>query len=102
MFLPAGPSFATNASLVPPPYALPVVVGKFVDDVVPVTYAVPSTHTAMALPTSLPLPPRYVEYTSGAPETSSFDTNPSSPPDAVVCTAANVVGKFVEAVRPVT
>ena len=57
--------------------------------------------TAMPMPLSSLLPPRYVEYTSPDPVASSFVTKASIEALAV-CTAPGVVGKLVESVRPVT
>src|SRR5438132_13499781 len=55
----------------------------------------------MALPTSLPKPPRYVENTSASPVGLSFVTKASVPPAR---TAWNppAPGKFGEVVEPVT
>ena len=54
--------FATKASA--SPALLPSIgkdVGKLVEYVNPVIYALPDVSTAMSLPQSPPLPPRYVE-----------------------------------------
>src|SRR5262245_65136194 len=58
--------------------------------------------TAIAFPTSSPVPPRKVEYTGAEPSEFSFVTNASRLPPSVACTAPAVVGKFVENVPPVT
>src|SRR6266511_2255751 len=75
--------------------------GKFVEPVLPVTYAEPRESTAIAKPWSLLLPPRYVEYTRAVPVAFSLLTNTSWSPLALV-SAPTGVGKFVELVEPVT
>src|SRR5436190_22608024 len=96
---PAGLSFLTTPSLpaAPPPtgrvaWTPPPVGGKSVDAthgaaahaVEPVMYAAPVPSTAIALPTSVPAPPRYVEYTSAVPAAFSWVTNASRPPASTV------------------
>ena len=55
----------------------------------------------MALPTSLPKPPRYVENTSASPAGLSFVTKASVPP-ARAAWKPPAPGKFGEVVEPVT
>ena len=61
--VPAGLTFVTKASMLVGEVVsnAPVVVGKFVELVSPVTYALPEESTAIALPSSEALPPRNVE-----------------------------------------
>src|SRR5207253_2398099 len=113
----AGVSLVTRASVTPAPsptgravWTTPAVVGKSVDTshgapahaVEPVMYAAPVPSTAIALPTSVPAPPRYVEYTSAVPAAFSWVTNASRPPASAVCVTPPAVGKFADNVPPVT
>src|SRR6266511_2561307 len=79
----------------------PGVVGKSVEQVLPVTYTAPSTDNANPSTRSQMLPPRKVLYTNERPDGSSLVMNPS-PPAYVVSNAPGVVGKSCEAVRPPT
>ncbi len=58
--MPEALSFVTNASETPLRLVsmAPVAVGKSVDWIVPVTYALPAESTAMPKPKSAPAPPR--------------------------------------------
>ena len=56
----------------------PGVVGKLVEQVSPVTYALPCPSTAIAVPMSPPLPARYVVYTIAEPVGFSFVTKMSA------------------------
>src|SRR4030095_3316148 len=108
---PREPSFATKASFTPagPPggrtaWITPGVVGKSVsvehgaaEQVVePVTYAAPAVSTVIALPTSVPAPPRNVENTSAAPEGLSLVTKASRSPPRLTWAAPSVTGKSAE------
>ena len=60
--LPDGPNFVMKASLAPcREDARAPARGKSADAVCPTTYASPEESTAMASPSSLPMPPKYVE-----------------------------------------
>jgi hypothetical protein len=78
-------------------------VGKFADRVSPVMYDCPAPSTAIAVPMSSLLPPRYVEYVRAEPAGSKRVTK-ASLVDAAPSVAWNglTVGKLVEAVVPVT
>src|SRR3989339_1272850 len=103
-------SFVTKASAwLKPPYIndwsyAPAVVGKSVELVNPITYALPLPSMAMASPQSFqPLPPKNVLYKSAVPVELSFVTKPSvSPPLNDWSYAPAVVGKSVDTVCPVT
>ena len=60
---PVASSFVTYESIAPASavWSAPAVVGKSVESVRPVTYALPTPSTAIAKPKSGPVPPRYVE-----------------------------------------
>src|SRR5215510_11913022 len=58
--VPVGSIFVRNAWIAPENVKGPVA-GKFGEDVAPVIYALPLSSTAMARPSSLALPPKYVE-----------------------------------------
>src|SRR3954463_3144897 len=77
--------------------------GKSGDIVRPPTYAFPEPSTAMARPSSLLLPPRYVEYTTSLPSAVSRATNADVLviPSGTPCTALTV-GKSGDPVVPVT
>jgi hypothetical protein len=77
---------AMNASSGPPPDApcRELTVGKFVDEVVPVIYALPPASTTICLAESVPLPPRYVEKTRADPAALIFVKNTSSVPPALL------------------
>src|ERR1700693_500652 len=101
---PFADSLVTNASCGPSsPGAAAIVFGKLADVVEPVTYASPAASTAMPRPLSLPPPPRYVEYTSDAPDAENLVTNafcaevPPSAPCSGLCT-----GKSADLASPVT
>ena len=102
--LPVAFSFATKTSL--EPFAIvskaPAVVGKLADKEDPVTWARPAASTAIAVPRSLELPPRYVPYSKALPVAFSFATKTSFEPFQVVSKAPGVVGKSAELVDPVT
>jgi len=80
-------------------------VGKFVEDVCPVTKTLGGldVSSATAIAVSKPLPPRYVEYSREEPPAFRTVTNPLPlVPVSVVLKAAFVplVGKLVELVTP--
>ena len=101
--------FAMKASLAPPAF-IPCrgeAVGKLVDAVYPVMYALLDESSAIGLvevtvlaELSLPLPPRYVEYRNAEPVALSFATKASLPPPLVAWIGLTV-GKFGDAVKPV-
>src|SRR5207253_1860288 len=89
MTAPAGSSLVRNACVAPVKLSKPAVTGKPAGGapahaVEPVMYAAPVPSTAIALPTSVPAPPRYVEYTSAVPAAFSWVTNASRPPASAV------------------
>src|ERR1700722_933723 len=70
----------------------PEVVGKSIESVNPVTYALPLPSIAIADATSSIRPPRYVEYNSWDPDGLSFSTNasPNQPTQELPPAPANV------------
>src|SRR5438034_807549 len=79
-------SLATKASRLPLFVACtaPVLVGKSLEIVSPVTYALPEESTAIPNPKSVELPPRYVEYINDEPSALSLVTKASPSPPAFV------------------
>src|SRR3990172_5535658 len=100
--LPDAFSFVTKTSQLPAllPY-MAEVVGKLEDNVYPVIWAFPDSSTAIPLPKSSLLPPRYVEYARPLPDVLSFITKASLPP-ALLLYLAEAVGKSEDSVTPVT
>ncbi len=94
--LPAAFILVTNESKTPPACAawIGFLVGKLVDRVLPVTYALSDESTAMSRPLSKPDPPRYVEYTSALPAAFILVTNASLMPPAFAAWIGFLVGKF--------
>ena len=85
-----------------------VAVGKFVDEVKPVIYALLDASSArgfvavtVVVLLSFALPPRYVEYRNALPLEFNFAANASNPPPLEICSGV-MVGKFVDDVKPVT
>jgi hypothetical protein len=98
-------SLVTNPSLEKLPkvvWKAPGVVGKLVELVVPVTYALPDEFTVIPNPWSELLPPRYVEYPNPVPVAVNFVTYASELKPDIVWNVPGVVGKFLELVAPVT
>jgi hypothetical protein len=102
-------NYETNAFVVIGPQPLLVgwyaaaVVGKLLDQVLPVTYAFPLASTTMSLSESCPSPPSKVEYTNAVPASFTFTMKPSPyQPECCGCTTPGVVGKYVELETPPT
>src|SRR5581483_6690616 len=101
--VPAAFRQATMASPLPPAFFWRgLTTGGSTESVLPATHALPAESTATARATSIPEPPRYVEYIN-VPEGLSFVRKAScAPPWNVACGAAVVTGNCGDAVFPVT
>ena len=80
----------------------PAVVGKSGDWLTPATNALPRRSTAIPLPRSLPIPPRYVEYTRALPSGGSFVTNASKVAGSLSVCIASFCGNPPFKLWPVT
>src|SRR5207237_235826 len=104
--LPSDFNWLTNTWLLPEAIGVgwnPFTVGKSGELVVPATNTLNPASTAIPALASVPMPPKYVEKTSGAaPLGLNLVTNTFPPAAGVGWSTSLVVGKSVDVVEPVT